>query len=39
VKQTVEKFGGHIRLMDTYKETVFIVGIPIDAIMEKGLTR
>ncbi|KOR81809.1 hypothetical protein AM232_18915 [Bacillus sp. FJAT-21352] len=39
VKQTVEKLGGHIRLMDTYKETVFIVGIPIDAIMEKGLTR
>ncbi|WP_440970079.1 sensor histidine kinase [Peribacillus frigoritolerans] len=39
VKQTVEKFGGHIRLMDTYKETVFIVGIPIDAIMKKGLTR
>lgn len=39
VKQTVEKFGGHIRLMDNYKETVFIVGLPIDAIMEKGLTR
>ncbi|MGM1033958.1 MAG: sensor histidine kinase [Bacillota bacterium] len=39
VKQTVEKLGGHIRLMDTYKETVFIVGLPIDAIMEKGLTR
>lgn len=39
VKQTVEKLGGHIRLMDTCKETAFIVGIPIDAIMEKGLTR
>ncbi|MDO7487562.1 ATP-binding protein [Peribacillus frigoritolerans] len=40
VKQTVEKFGGHIRLMDNYhKETVFIVELPIDAIMGKGLTR
>ena len=39
VKQTVEKFGGHIRLMDNYKETVFIVGLPIDAIMGKGLMR
>ena len=39
VKQTVEKFGGQIRLMDNYKETVFIVELPIDAIMEKGLTR
>ncbi|AMM94505.1 sensor histidine kinase [Peribacillus simplex] len=39
VKQTVEKFGGHIRLMDNYKETVFSVELPINAIMEKGLTR
>lgn len=39
VKQTVEKFGGHIRLMDNYKETAFIIELPIDAIMEKGLTR
>ncbi|MGE7904775.1 sensor histidine kinase [Peribacillus sp. NPDC094092] len=39
VKQTVEKFGGQIRLMDNYKETVFIVELPIDEIMGKGLTR
>ncbi|CAH0271685.1 Sensor histidine kinase GlnK [Peribacillus sp. Bi96] len=39
VKQTVEKFGGQIRLMDNYKETVFIVELPIDAIMGKGLMR
>ncbi|MFD6442055.1 ATP-binding protein [Peribacillus sp. NPDC060186] len=38
VKQTVEKFGGHIRLMDNYKETVFVVELPIDAIIGKGLT-
>ncbi|KAB2487364.1 sensor histidine kinase [Priestia endophytica] len=39
VKQTVEKWGGHIRLMDNYKETAFIVELPINAMIEKGLTR
>lgn len=39
VKQTVEKCGGHIRLMDNYKETVFIVELPMNAMIEKGLAR
>jgi two-component system sensor histidine kinase YcbA len=39
VKQTVEKWGGHIRLMDNYKETVFIVELPMNMMKEKGLTR
>jgi two-component system, sensor histidine kinase YcbA len=36
VKQTVEKCGGHIKLMDNYKETAFIVELPIDALIQKG---
>ncbi|WP_191090704.1 sensor histidine kinase [Niallia endozanthoxylica] len=39
VKQTVEKWGGHIRLMDKNKETVFMIEIPVDALIEKGLVR
>ena len=39
VKQTVEKWGGHIRLMDKDKETVFIIEIPMDAVIEKGLAK
>lgn len=39
VKQTVEKRGGHIRLMDDYKETVFVVEIPTEAMVEKGIAR
>ncbi|QGQ44620.1 ATP-binding protein [Metabacillus sediminilitoris] len=37
VKHTVEKWGGHIMLMDNDIETVFIVRIPIEAMIEKGL--
>lgn len=36
VKQTVEKWGGHIRLIDNYKETVFVIEMPIEAIIERG---
>jgi two-component system sensor histidine kinase YcbA len=39
VKQTVEKWGGKIRLMDNYKETIFIIELPMNAMIEKGLAR
>lgn len=39
VRQTVEKWGGNIRLMDDYKETVFVAEIPTEAMIEKGLAR
>lgn len=39
VKQTVEKWGGHIRLMDNYKETIFIVKLPVNTMIEKGVAR
>lgn len=39
VKQTVEKWGGNIRLMDNYKETLFSVELPINAIIENGSAR
>ncbi|MFB5660349.1 sensor histidine kinase [Alteribacillus sp. HJP-4] len=37
VKHTVEKLGGQLRLMNNHKETMFIVKIPINKMIEKEL--
>ncbi|WP_052737744.1 sensor histidine kinase [Bacillus sp. SA1-12] len=39
VKQTVEKWGGQISLMQNDNETTFIVELPINTIVEKGCVR
>ncbi|MEY2196023.1 sensor histidine kinase [Neobacillus sp. BF23-41] len=36
VKQTVDKLGGHIKLIESHKETVFVIEIPIEAMIQKG---
>ncbi|MGM0920579.1 MAG: ATP-binding protein [Bacillota bacterium] len=36
VKQTVDKLDGHIKLIDSHKETIFVIGLPINVMIQKG---
>lgn len=36
VKLTVDKLGGHIKLKECDKETVFVIELPINAMIQKG---